>query len=130
MSQTRAQADLLGRLEARLGRGGLLTGADDLAPYAVDWRRLFPGRPAAVARPTGTAEVAAVMAACHAAGVAVVPQGGHTGLAGGATPDASGGQVVLSLARMNAIRRVRRPSTTVPSASTTSRPRTRLRVMP
>jgi FAD/FMN-containing dehydrogenase len=106
MSQTRAQADLLGRLEACLGRGGLLTGADDLAPYAVDWRRLFPGRPAAVARPTGTAEVAAVMAACHAAGVAVVPQGGHTGLAGGATPDASGGQVVLSLARMNAIRRV------------------------
>jgi FAD/FMN-containing dehydrogenase len=106
MSQTAAPADLLGRLESCLGRGGLLTDADDLAPYAVDWRRLFPGRAAAGGRPANTAQVAAVMAACHAAGVAVVPQGGHTGLAGGATPDASGGQVVLSLARMNAIRRV------------------------
>ncbi|WP_264047777.1 FAD-binding oxidoreductase [Methylobacterium flocculans] len=106
MSQTTARADLLGRLDSRLGRGGLLTAEADLAPYAVDWRRLFPGRPLAVARPASTAEVSAVLAACHAAGVAVVPQGGHTGLAGGATPDASGGQVVLSLARMNAIRRV------------------------
>jgi FAD/FMN-containing dehydrogenase len=106
MSRIAAHADLLAQLESRLGRAGLLTDEADLAPYATDWRRLFPGRPLAVARPADTAAVSAVLAACHAAGVGIVPQGGHTGLAGGATPDASGGQVVLSLGRMNAIRRV------------------------
>jgi FAD/FMN-containing dehydrogenase len=67
MSQISVTADLLGRLDACLGRGGLLTAEADLAPYAVDWRRLFPGRPATVVRPAGTGEVSAVLAACHAA---------------------------------------------------------------
>lgn len=92
MSQTAAPADLLGRLDACLGRGNLLTAEADLVPYAVDWRRLFPGRPAAVARPANTAQVSAVMAACHAAGVAVVPQGGHTGLAGAQPRTPPGGR--------------------------------------
>jgi FAD/FMN-containing dehydrogenase len=98
--------DLLARLGALLGPAGLVTDAADLAPYAVDWRRMFHGRPAAVTRPGSTAEVAAVVDLCRAAGVPIVPQGGHTGLAGAATPDASGRQIVLSLARMNAVRAV------------------------
>ena len=65
-----------------------------------------PGRALAVVRPGSTAEVAAVVRACHEAGVAVVPQGGNTGLVGGGVPDASGGQVVLSLGRMRRVRDV------------------------
>jgi FAD/FMN-containing dehydrogenase len=57
-------------------------------------------------RPGSTAEVAAVVKACAAAGVSMVPQGGNTGLVGGSTPDESGTQVVLSLQRMNAVRAI------------------------
>ncbi|ACA18813.1 FAD linked oxidase domain protein [Methylobacterium sp. 4-46] len=98
--------DLVARLAARLGPAGLLTAESDVAPYAVDWRRLFPGRPACVARPASTGEVAEVVRLCREAGAAIVPQGGNTGLAGGAAPDRSGTQVVLSLGRMAAIRAV------------------------
>lgn len=97
---------LLADLAAILGPNGLLTSDADMAGFAIDWRRMFPGRPLCVARPADTAQVSAVMRACAAHGVAIVPQGGNTGLAGGAVPDASGRQVVLSLARMNAIREV------------------------
>jgi len=99
-------AELIARLAAILGPSGLVTDAADMAAYAIDWRRLFPGRPLCIARPASTAEVVAVVKACHAAGAAIVPQGGNTGLAGGAVPDASGAQVVLSLQRMNKVRDV------------------------
>ena len=78
----------------------------DLSAYEVDWRKRYHGRALAVVRPGTTAEVAAVVRACAAHGAAIVPQGGNTGLVGGSVPDASGTQVVLSLARMNRIRAV------------------------
>lgn len=95
-------AALLETLAAALGPRGLTTAPADMAPFAVDWRGLFRGAPLCVARPATTAEVAAVLRACASAGVAVVPQGGNTGLAGGATP--GDGAIVLSLGRMTAIR--------------------------
>jgi FAD/FMN-containing dehydrogenase len=98
--------DLQQRLTGLLGPTAVITGGSDLEPYAVDWRKLFPGRPACVARPSSTEQVAQIVRICHDAGAAIVPQGGNTGLAGGAVPDASGTQVVLSLNRMAAIRRV------------------------
>jgi len=93
---------LLDDLRALLGEAGLLT--EDLAAYETDWRRRYAGRALAVARPANTKEVAAVVRLCAAAGVAIVPQGGNTGLVGGSTPDDSGQQLVLSLARMNRVR--------------------------
>jgi FAD/FMN-containing dehydrogenase len=84
----------------RLGAAHVLCGAD-AAPYASDWRGLFHGTPLAVLRPGDTREVADCVALCAAAGVAVVPQGGNTGLCGGATP--RDGQVVLSLGRLNRV---------------------------
>lgn len=99
-------ADLIARLSAILGPSGLVTDAADTAPYAIDWRRLFPGKPLCVARPASTAEVAEVVKACREAGARLVPQGGNTGLAGGAVPDGSGHEVVLSLTRMNKVRSV------------------------
>lgn len=99
-----ADAVLINSLRQIVGAAAVLTEPHDVAPYATDWRRMFRGQPACVVRPGSTAEVAAVVGACRQHRVAIVPQGGNTGLAGGATPDASGTEVVLSLARMTAIR--------------------------
>ena len=86
--------------------GRLITEADDLAPFLIDWRRRYVGRALAAALPDTTEDVAAVVRWCAEHQVAVVPQGGNTSLAGGATPDESGRTVVLSLARMKRIRKV------------------------
>ena len=108
MSSPDRHADCLAALAAQLGPGAVLQAEADMAAYATDWRRMFHGRPAAVVLPRTTAEVSLTLRLCHAAGVAVVPQGGNTGLAGGATPDASGAQIVLSLKRMDRILNVDR----------------------
>ena len=97
---------LLDQLRATLGPAGLLTDPADTAAYVEDWRRLYRGRTPAVVRPADTAQVAAVVRLCAAAGVPIVPQGGNTSMVGGATPDADGGQIVLSLARLNRVRAV------------------------
>jgi FAD/FMN-containing dehydrogenase len=80
--------------------------ADDLSAWEVDWRKRYHGRARLVVRPGSTAEVAAVVKACAVAGVAIVPQGGNTGLVGGGVPDASGTQVLLSLGRLNRVREI------------------------
>ena len=97
------RAALLAHLADILGPSGLLTEPADFAPFASDWRNLRHGLPLAVARPADTDQVAAILRACDAAGVAVVPQGGHTSMAIGATPNAAGEELVLSLGRMAAI---------------------------
>ncbi|MEI5675326.1 MULTISPECIES: FAD-binding oxidoreductase [unclassified Nocardioides] len=97
---------LLDDLRALLGADHVLTEAADVAPYVSDWTGAFVGTAAAVLRPADTAQVAAAVGACAAAGVAVVPQGGNTGLAGGGVPDASGEQVVLVLDRLRRVRSV------------------------
>ncbi|WP_114948289.1 FAD-binding oxidoreductase [Microvirga calopogonii] len=99
-------SDVTERLKGILGSAGVMTDWADQEPYAMDWRKLFPGKPACVVRPSSTEQVAQIVQICHEAGVAVVPQGGNTGLAGGAVPDSSGTQVLLSLNRMAAIRNV------------------------
>jgi D-lactate dehydrogenase (cytochrome) len=106
---------LIERLRALVGDAGLITAAQEVAPYATDWRKRFCGKPLAVVKPGSTGEVAAVMKLCADTRTAVVPQGGNTGLCGGATPlaaedagrfGAGGGQIVLKLSRLNRIRAV------------------------
>jgi FAD/FMN-containing dehydrogenase len=96
--------DLHTRLRGAVGEAGLVTAPDGMSGYLTDWRDAHRGRAAAVVRPASTEEVAAVVRTCAELGVPVVPQGGNTGLCGGAVPDASGRQVVLSLTRMRRIR--------------------------
>lgn len=98
-----AQA-LVEELRSICGSTAVLTAAADIESYSVDWKRSFSGTPLCVVRPGSTQEVEQVVAACRRNGVAIVPQGGNTGLAGGATPDGSGGKVLLSLNRMQQIR--------------------------
>ena len=104
----------IGRLQDVVGAKGLLLDSVDTEPFLQDWRGLFRGEAVAVVRPACAREVADVVGLCARFGVRVVPQGGNTGLAGGAVPLAGGGpQVLLSLSRMNAVRRIDRVGMTM-----------------
>lgn len=87
------------------------TAPDVLEQHACDWSNVNRQRPLAVLRPRSVAEVSESLRACHAVGIAVVPQGGLTGLAGGATPQAD--QVVLSLERLKGVEEIDRDSATM-----------------
>ena len=108
-----ASAHFLEAAAAILDKKYLLTDPKETAPYAIDWRRRYRGAPVAVAEPATTAEVSALMALCRTHRVPVVPQGGNTGLVGGATPDDSGRQLVLSTRRLNRVRSVDTDNNTI-----------------
>src|SRR5690554_4463882 len=88
-----------------VGQQHVLTG-DEAQTSLSDWRGRFNGQALAVVRPGSTEEVAQLVKWCLANKVPIVPQGGNTGLCGGATPDQSGEAIVISLTRMNTIRSV------------------------
>lgn len=98
--------DLLNELKAIVGPKGWQTDPDRLEPHLTEWRGTWRGRTPIMVSPGSTDEVAAVVRSCRRAGRPVVPQGGNTGLCGGAIPDETGEQVLLSLSRMNRIRAV------------------------
>lgn len=93
-----------------LGPRGFTTDPDLVGPWLTDWRGRFTGRALGMASPASTEEVSALVRLCAEHRVPIVPQGGNSGMCGGATPDASGTAVVLSLRRMNAIRQIDRSS--------------------
>jgi FAD/FMN-containing dehydrogenase len=92
------------RLADIVGAANVLTAPEDTKPYFTDWRRQYSARAHAVVRPARTAEVSSVVELCAREGVAVVPQGGNTGLVGGSVPTGAVPEIVLALARMNRIR--------------------------
>ena len=94
-------AAVLRRFRDIVGAQHVITEPEVMASYAVDWTGRFVGSPAAVLRPGDRAEVTAVVARCREDGVALVPQGGNTGLVGGGVP--LGGEVVLSLRRLSGV---------------------------
>ncbi|CAN7747292.1 FAD-binding oxidoreductase [Cupriavidus necator] len=98
--------DLLPDLRHTLGDDYVLTTPGDTAAYLTDRHGRLHGHALAVVRPADTAQVAAVVRLCRAHRTPIVPQGGNTGLMGGATPDTSGRAVLLSLGRLNRIRDV------------------------
>jgi len=97
---------IIDELKSIVGPKGWIADANDMRPYLTEWRDRYTGKARLVVAPKCTEEVAAVVTACIRESVAIVPQGGNTGLCGGAIPDSSGSQVVLSLRRMNRIRKV------------------------
>jgi len=97
---------ILGELHQILEQKFILTADQDKAPYLTDWRKRYTGKALAVVLPKTAQEVAKIVQLCAANQIAVVPQGGHTGFCGGATPDDSGKQIVLNLKRMNTIREI------------------------
>lgn len=96
---------LIDSLRQICGEAHVLSGGG-LTAYERDWRGREHGKALCVVRPAHTKEVSAVVKACAAVGVAMVPQGGNTGLVMGSTPDTSGQEVVISLQRMNKVRHI------------------------
>ncbi|HEY7807364.1 MAG TPA: FAD-binding oxidoreductase [Croceibacterium sp.] len=94
------------RAAALLGPSGFTRDAELVRPWLTDWRGRYIGRAIALASPKSTTEVAELVRLCGEFGVPIVPQGGNSGMCGGATPDPSGTALLLSLRRMNAIRRL------------------------
>jgi FAD/FMN-containing dehydrogenase len=95
---------LIAALKDIVGEAHVLTAPEDTRPYFTDWRRQYSAAAECVVRPGSTAEVARVVARCAREGVAIVPQGGNTGLVGGSVPTGARREVVLALGRMSRIR--------------------------
>jgi len=96
----------LDELKAIVGTSGWTTDATELEPHLTEWRDRVRGKALIMVSPASTAEVSAVVKTCAKAGVGIVPQGGNTGLCGGAIPDDTGEQVLLSMSRVNEIRTI------------------------
>jgi len=103
----------LERLAEIVGTAQVLVNEADTAPFFEDWRGRYHGKALAVIRPGNTDEVGAVVALCAGANVAIVPQGGNTGLCGGATPRGDRPEVVLSLGRLNRVRAIDHANATI-----------------
>jgi FAD/FMN-containing dehydrogenase len=106
-------AAALARLRDIVGEAHLLTSAADTAPYCTDWRGRYTVDPLCVVRPATTHELSCVAQVCACAGLPMVPQGGNTGLCGGATPRTGQGEVLVSLSRLNRIRALDRANASI-----------------
>ena len=103
---TPAQTAMLDRLQPRLAPGGIVTDRALIAPWEEDWRRRYRGHAPALLAPRDTGEVVAILHAAAEARVPLVPQGGNSSMVGGATPPVDGAAFLLSLRRMDRIRRL------------------------
>lgn len=101
-----AQRQLVEAVIARCGPKAAITDPEAIAPWLNDWRGRYHGKAAAILQPGSTEEVAAIVALSAQLGVPLVPQGGNTSMVGGATPPADGSALILSLRRMNRVRRL------------------------
>ncbi|QAA92651.1 FAD-binding oxidoreductase [Pollutimonas thiosulfatoxidans] len=97
---------VINEIKSVVGPSGWLSADADIAPYLCEQRGLYRGSTGLVVRPTTTQQVSKVMTICSRANVPVIPQGGNTGLCGGAVPPADGLNIVLCLSRMRSIRSV------------------------
>ena len=103
-TETESESAFAASLARIVGVEHVLTRSEDLARYLTDARRTYTGTAECVVRPGSTAAVAQVVALCAKNRIAIVPQGGNTGLSGGSVPMGARREVVLSLERLNRIR--------------------------
>ena len=97
---------LIAGLQAIVGARHCLIEPGELAPYLTDWRGIYRGTARAAVLPGAVSEVQAILRLARQHRVPIVPQGGNTGLSGGATPDDSGKAIVLSLKRLTQVRAI------------------------
>jgi FAD/FMN-containing dehydrogenase len=94
----------IAELKAAVGEGAWLASPQDISPFTIDFRGLYRGATPLVLLPREVDQVARILAICNRDEIAVVPHGGNTSYCGGATPDESGSQIVLSMRRLNRVR--------------------------
>jgi FAD/FMN-containing dehydrogenase len=102
---TLIDATLIDKIHRIVGSAGIVD-PSEMAPYLRDWRGRYRGQALAVVRPAATEQVAAIVKVCAEHDVAIVPQGGNTGLVAGATPLETGDCIVLCLSRMTRVRAI------------------------
>jgi len=98
--------DIIARLKTAAGAAGYIEDPRDIGPYCRSWRDDWTGKVPLVLRPRTRDEVAEIVGVCAAAGVAIVPQGGNTGLTGAGQPHGDMSEVIVSLSRMDRIRAI------------------------
>ena len=97
-------ANWLNNMAEIVGSKGFTRSPDEMEPWLTDWRGRYTGKAQALISPASTDEVSAIVQIANTHAIALVPQGGNSGMVGGATPDRGGQSVLLSLRRMNRIR--------------------------
>ena len=100
------KAGTIAELKAAVGEGGWLDSHEDLSAYTIDFRRLYRGSTPLVVMPRDVGQVSRILSICNRDRAAVVPYGGNTSYCGGATPDESGSQIVLSMRRLKRVRHI------------------------
>jgi FAD/FMN-containing dehydrogenase len=103
---TEAEAQLIEQAGQKLGPKAVITDPAEIEPWVSDWRGRVHGSSPAMLAPASTEEVVEIVRLAAAHRVPLVPQGGNTGMAAGATPPADGSAILLSMRRMNRIRSV------------------------
>ena len=103
---TDAEARLIEQARDKLGPKAVVTDPREIEPWVTDWRGRVHGAAPAILAPVSTDEVAEIVRLAAEHRVPLVPQGGNTGMAAGATPPADGSAILLSMRRMNRIRSV------------------------
>jgi FAD/FMN-containing dehydrogenase len=103
---TNGEAQLIAEVRRRLGPKAVVTDPKEIEPWVTDWRGRVHGAAPAMLAPSSTEEVAEIVRLAGECRVPLVPQGGNTGMAAGATPPADGSALLLSMRRMNRIRSV------------------------
>jgi FAD/FMN-containing dehydrogenase len=103
---TEAEAQLIADAERRLGAKAVVTDRKEIEPWVTDWRGRVQGAAPAMLAPASIEEVAEIVRLAAEHRVPLVPQGGNTGMAAGATPPADGSALLLSMRRMNRIRAI------------------------
>src|SRR5438309_3731970 len=103
---TQAEAQLIEQARRKLGSRAVITDANEIAPWVSDWRGRVHGATPAILAPASTDEVVEIVRLAAEHRVPLVPQGGNTGMAAGATPPPDGSAILLSLRRMSRIRSI------------------------
>ena len=98
--------EALNRFAQVVGASRVLTDPADTSPFQYDWRRRYRGAALAVLMPGCTDEVSELVKICSKQGLAIVPQGGNTGLTGGSIAGDDRPSVILNLSRLNRIREI------------------------
>ena len=104
MTASSVPASVIDRIREIVGPSGYIDNSDDMAPYLEERRGRYFGAAPILVRPKTVNQVSNVVSVCAEAGTPIVPQGGNTGLMGGAVPHDTGSEILLSLTRLNCIR--------------------------